>query len=283
MSLDPMQLGSAVLLGIAVATLLWALRGRVSSRWRRDNAWVASKLYQFSPEPRDPKPYVIGMYLAIFGSFFVLLFLTLNPYLAAALMILVAFAPRYFVNRAWEKRRKKVDEQLPAAVTQMANGVGSGMTLVQAIDRLAERSPDPIRTEFRIISNQWKMGADLIQSIEEAKRRLELPNFSLFSSALSINQQMGGNVVTTLDRLGSSLESIHEMQQEIMSATAEGRMSIKVLAAAPAIMLFLIAFIDFGAVVLVFTEPFGRILLGIAGLLTAAGVLWAWKIVNADI
>jgi len=157
------------------------------------------------------------------------------------------------------------------------------MTLVQAIDRLAERSPDPIRTEFRIISNQWKMGADLIQSIEEAKRRLELPNFSLFSSALSINQQMGGNVVATLDRLGSSLESIHEMQHEIMSATAEGRMSIKVLAAAPAIMLFLIAFIDFEAVIMVFTEPFGRILLGIAGMLTAAGVLWAWKIVNADI
>ena len=283
MSPAVLQLGSSLLAGLGAGSLIWALRREIVARWNADNAWVAGKLYQFSPEPRESKGYVILMYAAIFLSFFVLLFLTLNFYIAFGLMILVMFIPRWWVSRAWEKRRKLIDRQLPAAVTQMANGVGSGMTLVQAIDRLAERAPEPIRTEFRIVSNQWKMGADLIQAIEEAKKRLNLSNFSLFSSALSINQQMGGNVVTTLDRLGQSLEGIQEMQQEIMSATAEGRMSIKVLALAPFIMLALISFIDFGAVILVFTEPFGRILLGVAFGLTGLGVLWAWKIVNADI
>lgn len=273
----------AGIVGFAVFLAVFALREPILRRWDRDNAWLRGRFFKFSPEPRATEAWVALIYAGMIISPMILYALTLNWPIALALAIGVAFIPKLLLDRAWEKRRKQVDEQLPAAVLQMSNGVGSGMTLIQAIDRLAERSPEPIRTEFQIISNQWKHGADLVQAIEEAKARLDLPNFTLFSSALSTNQQMGGNVVTTLDRLAHSLEGIQEMQHEVMTATAEGRMSIKVLAAAPAIFLVLISFINFSGVILLFTEPLGRLLLGAAALLTGLGVLWAWKIVNADI
>ncbi|MEM1164749.1 MAG: type II secretion system F family protein [Planctomycetota bacterium] len=278
-----LQLGAAVAVGGGVGAAIIALQNPILSRWRQDNSWLRERLYQFSPEPAKTEQWVALIYIGIFLSFFVLLFLTLNVFIALALMIAVMFIPRMLLDRAWNTRKKKIDEQLPVAVAQMANGVGSGMTLVQSIERLAERAPEPIRTEFRVISNQWKHGSDLTQAIDEARRRLDLPNFNLFSSALSINAQMGGNVVTTLDRLAQSLEGIQEMQHEVLTATAEGRMSIKFLMAAPLVFLVLLCFINFTGVVLLFTEPLGRVLLGLALLLDAIGVAWAWKIVNADI
>jgi tight adherence protein B len=165
----------------------------------------------------------------------------------------------------------------------MSSGVGSGMTLVQAIERLGERGPEPIRTEFRIMANYWQMGSDFGSTIEEAKRRLALKNFTLFASAILVNQRMGGNVTETLDRLADSLESLETMRRDVHAATAEGRTNIKVLAVAPFLMLGLVAFMDAGAVGMLFTTTIGLTLLAIAFAMAGTGTVWAWRVVNADV
>lgn len=273
----------ALLLGASVALAFYALRRRLRLKWLADVAWANDMMWRFTPEPRDMRPLVAAAYIAYTVLFGVLVLFAPTWWIGIGLWVVLLFVPRIVFNYAWEKRRKKIDEQLPGAVLQMSNAVGSGMSLIQAIDRLAERAEEPIRTEFRVISNQWKYGSDLIAAIEEAKRRLSLPNFSLFSSSLTINQQMGGNVVETMQRIAHSLESIHEMKHEVYTSTSEGRTNIKVLAAAPLLMLGLIAFIDAEAVGMLFTHPAGQIILGIAFAMTAAGVYLAWRVVNADV
>lgn len=273
----------ALLLGAAVALAVYALRKQVQAKWRADVAWVTNIMWRFTPEPKEVRPMVAGAYIAYTALFAFLILFAPTWWIGIGLWVVLLFVPRIAFDFAWQKRRKRIDEQLPGAVLQMSNAVGSGMSLIQAIDRLSERSEEPIRTEFRVISNQWKYGSDLIAAIEEAKRRLDMPNFSLFSSALTINQQMGGNVVETMQRIASSLESIHEMKHEVYTSTSEGRTNIKVLAAAPALMLGLISFIDAEAVGMLFTHPVGQIILGVAFGMTGAGVFLAWKVVNADV
>ena len=278
-----MTLLIAVTFGLASTLLVFALRKQLLRRFDRDCAWLEHTFWRFSPTPKPVRTYVLGYYAAALALLVVLLVALANPLLAVAGWSAVVLVPRFVAERAWQRRKREIDAQLPATVRQLSSSVGSGLSLAQAIERLATRAPAPIRTEFFVISNYWKMGADFATSIEEAKRRLELQNFTLFASAVVVNQRMGGNVTATLDRLATSLESIARMQREVHAATAEGRTNIKVLAVAPFIMLGLTSFMDREAVGMLFTTLVGQLVLGGAVLLTSVGTLWAWRIVKSDV
>jgi len=273
----------AVLLGLSAALIVWSLRGKLVVRWNHDVAWVEHTVWRFTPEPVDARRYVALFYGVAVLVLFVLLLVMPSKILAVLLWAVLVAVPRIAVSRAWAKRRQRIEQQLPVAVRQMSSSVASGMTLAQAIERLAGRAPDPIRIEFRIMTGYWQLGSDFAATIEEAKRRLSLENFNLFASAILVNQRLGGNISLTLDRLAGSLESIEQMKRDVHAATAEGRTNIKVLAAAPFGMLGLVALMDAGAVGMLLTRSFGHLLLAVAALLTAAGTLWAWRIVNANV
>ncbi|MFT5289087.1 MAG: tight adherence protein B [Planctomycetota bacterium] len=269
--------------GFSGALFVYALRGKLLRRYERDQAWLEHTIWRFVPQPKPVRGYVLAYYCSAIALLALLLFLLANPFVAIAGWSLVIFIPRWVAAAAWSKRRKVINEQLPGTVRKLSSSVGSGLSLAQAIERTAVRAPAPIRTEFYVISSYWKMGADFATSIEEAKRRLGLPNFTLFASAIVVNQRMGGNVTATLDRLASSLESIASMQRDVHAATSEGRMNIKVLAVAPFLMLGLTSFMDREAVVMLFTTFVGQLVLGFCFSLTAIGTWWAWQIVKSDV
>jgi tight adherence protein B len=273
----------AALIGVSATLLVWSLRAKLLVRWNHDVAWAEHTAWRFTPEPVDARRYVALFYGGAVLVLFVLLLVMPSKILALGLWVILMAVPRLAVSRAWAKRRQQIEQQLPVAVRQMSSSVASGMTLAQAIERLAGRAPDPIRVEFRIMTGYWQLGSDFTATIEEAKRRLSLENFNLFASAILVNQRLGGNVSLTLDRLAGSLEAIDQMKRDVYAATAEGRTNIKVLAVAPFGMLGLVALMDAGAVGMMLTRPFGHLLLAVAAVLTAAGTLWAWRIVNANV
>lgn len=273
----------ALTFGLSFALLTYSLRDQLKRRFDRDVAWLAHTLWRFSPNPKAAGPLVAAYYAASVVFLLLLLATMSSPPLALIVWSVVFVIPRAWASRAWKKRREAINEQLPAAVRSLAGAVGSGLSLAQSIERMALRAPTPIRTEFFVISNYWKLGSDFTTSMEEAKRRLELPNFTLFASALVVNQSMGGNATATLNRLASSLEAIDSMQREVYAATAEGRTNIKVMAVAPFLMLGITSFMDREAVKLLFTTPVGQLILAFAVLLTLVGSLWASKVVSADV
>jgi Flp pilus assembly protein TadB len=279
----PILVVIASLSGIALAALVLGMRKPMLTLFEREVHWLERAVWRFSPEPFNGRPWVAGFYAA--AVVIPIVWLWYFPFKIGAVLtpVLLLWLPRVIVEKKWEKRRKLIDQQLPACVIQMSQSVAAGMTLAQAVDRLAERGDEPIRTEFRVMSNFWKHGADFTLTIDEAKRRLGLPNFNLFASALLVNLRMGGNVVETLERLGQSIQGIERMKEEVYAATSEGRTNIKVIGACPFVMLGFTAIMDFEAVVLCFTRPVGWAMLSVAGALIAAGMLWAWRIVNADI
>lgn len=273
----------ALTFGFSGALLIYALRARLRRRYERDMAWLEHTFWRFSPESKPVRTYVLLYYGGAAALLVALLFLLANPLLALACLSVVIFVPRWVASRAWSRRKREIDDQLPGTVRQLSSSVGSGLSLAQAFERMSVRAPAPIRTEFFVISNYWKMGADFATSIEEAKRRLDLPSFTLFASAVVINQRMGGNVTQTLDRLASSLEAISRMQRDVYAATAEGRMNIKVMAVAPFLMLGMTSFMDREAVVMLFTTLVGQLIVGFCIALTAVGTWWAWMIVKSDV
>ena len=191
--------------------------------------------------------------------------------LAVLLWLASWFLPSLLVSWAWKRRLAKIDPQIPQSVSTLANSMRAGLTLVQAITRLAEQAPEPIRSEFRIMANQYAFGADMETVIRNAKARLNLPNFSLFASALLLNREMGGDISETLTRISQSLDKLREMRKTVEAHTSEGRTNIKVLLVAPIFMLAVMSFVMPRGVRLLFTTVPGWAVLTIAGALAGAG------------
>lgn len=274
---------SAGLFGLAAALAGWRLSNWLR-RWYADQQkWVHQTMLRFSPRQIDVPRWTMGYLLLRIGTVVVMFLLFPNPVVLILTLVAVLFLPRRLADWAWEQRRNKINDQMAGTVATMANSVHAGLSLVQAIQRLAEQSPDPIRTEFRIMANRYALGADLEATILEAKRRLALPNWNLFASALLVNRQMGGDVATTLDRISQSLERLHEMHQTVHASTSEGRANIKVLCLAPFFILGMLYMMDKEGVRLMFTTPQGWVVLLIAATLTGAGVFWASKIIGTEV
>jgi len=278
-----MTLAIAAMVGLAVALAAWGLRHWLQRRFQTDVAWISSTLLRFTPHPPDARAVAVAVYIVYAALLLILLAAVPGALMAVGIWLVLLAVPRVLVEVAWQRRRARIDQQLVTAITMMANSIRAGLTLVQALQRLAEQTPEPIRTEFRIMAGHYALGADVETTVREAKRRLALPNFNLFASALLLNREMGGDVADTLDRVSRSLERLHQMRRTVEAHTAEGRTNIKVLLVAPVLMLAMIAAVDAPGVEMLFTTSQGYGVLLAAAVLAGAGVYFAARIARSEV
>ena len=274
---------SALLIGLAVALWIWAARGWIASKYERDVEWMRETYLRFDPNPINARAYTLGYYAGFAGLLILLIFTIPNIFVAFGFWFLAMLIPSIIIEWAWKARIAKIDLQIPQAVATLANSMRAGLTLVQAITRLSEQAPEPIRSEFQIMANQYGYGADMETVIRNAKTRLNLPNFSLFASALILNREMGGDISETLTRISKSLDKLREMRKTVEAHTSEGRTNIKVLLIAPLFMLLLMCVVDGRGVAMLFTTTQGVAVLTIAGILAGSGVYLARRITRTDI
>jgi tight adherence protein B len=275
--------GIAALFGLAIAMLILGGRSWLTQRFEQDVAWAADVSLRFNPNPVNARRRVATFYALYIAVLAMLILITPHPLFALGIWLVLLTLPRIIVQAMWVKRREKIDQQLPAAIAAMANSLRAGLTLVQAMQRLAEHAPEPIRVDFQVMVNRYAYGASLDATIREAKQRLQLPNFNLFASALLLNREMGGDASETLSRISQSLDKLHQMHQTVEAHTSEGRTNIKVLLIAPVLLLLMLGSADTEGLKMLFTTSQGYAVLLVAGALMGTGVYFAAKITRSEV
>jgi tight adherence protein B len=274
---------AALLMGLAVGIAAWVGRESLRRKYLRDQEWMRETYLRFQPEPINA-PLYVAIYYAGFALWLAALWAVI-PLWPVVVVIWVAslFVPRMYISWQWKRRLAKIDLQIPQTISTLANSMRAGLTLVQAVTRISEQAPEPIRMEFKIMANQYGYGADMETVIRNAKTRLNLPNFNLFASALLLNREMGGDISETLTRISKSLDKLREMKKTVEAHTAEGRTNIKVLLVAPLLILGLLAVVMPGGVGLLFTTAPGWAVLLIVAALAGSGVYFAARITRSEV
>lgn len=276
-------IGVAALMGLAICLLTLGGKSWLLGRFAKDAAWVRETALRFNPNPVRAERLTLwayGLFLLLLGA---LILIAPHPVIAILLWLVILTLPKILADAMWKHRRAEIDQQIPAAVAALANSLRSGLTLVQAMQRLADTAPEPIRTDFRVMVNRYAYGANLEETVLEAKNRLKLANFNLFASALLINREMGGDISETLFRISQSLDKLQQMRKTIEAHTAEGRTNIKILVVAPVLLLLMLASVDSQGVALLFTSVQGWAVLTMAGVLIGTGVFLASWITHSDV
>lgn len=181
------------------------------------------------------------------------------------------------------KRLAVFEEQLPEALDIIIRALRAGHPFDGALKVVAEELPEPIALEFSVTSAEINYGVSVKAALTDMVRRIPSRQLKSFVTAVLVQKETGGNLAEILENISSVIRGGFKFQRKLNTLSAEGKMSIAVLAGMPIVLGIGMYFINPGLVTELFTNPKGNNLLYGVVVLFIVGFFWAKKIVKIEV
>jgi tight adherence protein B len=203
--------------------------------------------------------------------------------IAAVLAFVGAFGVPAWLLRFLKKRREtKFLNAFPDAVDIIVRGVKAGLPLLDSLKVIALESPEPIKSEFRSIIETQAIGMPLGEACSKLYEHMPLPESNFFAIVIAIQQRAGGNLAEALGNLSRVLRDRKKMKAKIKAMSQEAKASAAIIGALPIAVMLMVYFTSPNYISLLWTEPFGRVMLACSAAWMATGILVMKKMINFD-
>ena len=146
----------------------------------------------------------------------------------------------FWVNRTAKKRMNLLEEQLPDSIELMVRSLRVGHPFSTAIGIVAKEIPDPLGSEFGVISDEAAYGRDVSESLKAFAERMDSQDLRFLGVAVSIQQQSGGNLAEILEGLSKVVRARFKLFRRVRAITAEAKWSGMFLSGFPIVALIMI-------------------------------------------
>ncbi|MBX3415557.1 MAG: type II secretion system F family protein [Pirellulales bacterium] len=205
-----------------------------------------------------------------------------NFLLAALGLVLGAVWPiGWFLLRRF-RRRRAMRMHLSETLELLADGVRSGRTLEQASELVAAESPWPLNEEFGCAASQLKLGHTPVAVLDRMVRRVPMPEFRIFATAVLVHRTAGGNLATLIERLAVAARDRHEFFGHLKAVTSGSMLSAMGLVIGSIVAVGLLSWMQPEYLEMFLKHPWGVPLLGIAGALQLIGMVWVWRVLRMN-
>jgi tight adherence protein B len=224
-----------------------------------------------------------GLMIAIFFMLFHLVFgQKLLPSCLLSVMLGV-WIPHVFIGMKGAKRCKNFIKFFPESIDAMVRGIRSGLPISESINVVGEEMPDPIGFEFRSIKDAVRMGRSLEEAMWDVAKRVDVPEYRYLIIALSIQRETGGNLAETLANVSEVLRKRRQIKLKIKAMSSEAKASAMILGALPFIVSLVLGMVATEYIMLLFNDPRGNILLGVAFGMLGFGIWIMSQMINFEI
>lgn len=148
-----------------------------------------------------------------------------TPVQIAVSIVMGVGAVYFWIHRKAKKRMDLVEEQLPDAVELMVRSLRVGHPFSSAIQIVAKEVPDPLGTEFGMISDESAYGREVSESLKDLAERMDMQDLRFLAVAVTIQQQSGGNLAEILDGLAKVIRARFRLFRRVRAITAEAKWS----------------------------------------------------------
>ena len=243
------------------------LRRRWSRFWTREASLVALAARPGLDLPRFAVAQVVA---AVMGA---LLAVTMTGLVALALPAGAGAAAlvRWAVTRRADAVRLRRQDAVLESVRMLRQLIETGAANVQqAIAMLAERGPEPLRQEFRLIA-ATTLGRR--QAWRIARDRVAEPLFDMLAAAILIQRPGGGELAPLFADLEATVAGAQEVEREAAALQAQARSAAAIIVSLP--IAFLLALSALHSPYLdAFRGPAGGLFLIL--MLAVMGASYAW-------
>ena len=212
----------------------------------------------------------------------------------AAIVVRQAFAPMVgaligvTAPYAWlahqrSSRLKKFEEQFPEALDLMSRAIRAGHAFQTALGMVAEELPAPVGPEFKKTFDRQNFGLPIRDAMNEMADRTTLLDVRFFVTAVAIQRETGGNLAEILDNLAHVVRERFKIRRQVRVHTAHGRFTGYVLLALPAALAVALSFIAPEQMRLLFHDPMGHMMVGVAVVLQSIGFFWIRNVIRIEV
>lgn len=181
--------------------------------------------------------------------------------------------------RAW-RRQVALRKHLPEALDFMADAVRAGLSLEKGMELVGREAQPPIRDEFRMCASQLAMGYPPYTVLQRASRRIPIPEFRIFATAVLVHRKSGGDLALLAQRLAQAARERAEFRGHVKAVTAGSRLSVIGLTVGTLIACAVLTYTRPEYLQQFLSNPSGPTLLAAAVGLQVLGLLWVWRILQ---
>lgn len=236
----------------------------------------------------DRRQVTMIMLLVSFG-FGIILFFLLWPNVFAGLLFGSAVTvfgwslPLMMVKNLYERRCHLFVSQMMDGLTIMANSIGSGLSVQQAMERVVENMPNPISQEFNLVLSQMRIGRSLEEALNEMGDRIPNADLQMFVTSINILKETGGNMAETFETIVVTIRERQKIEKKIEAMTAQGIMQGLIVSVVPLALIALFLVVDPGYITPMFNTTLGLILLFIMFALQIIGGITIRRLVKIEV
>nr|WP_312444501.1 type II secretion system F family protein [Brevundimonas naejangsanensis] len=252
----------------------------VDRRERKARMTTSAKLKQAGLELSLRTFVVISVVMGLIGA---LLAFVLGGNILIVLGVGIAMGlglPRWVVNMKAKARMKKFSLAFPDAVDVLVRGIKTGLPVHDCFKVIARESPEPLAGEFRLLVEGMGVGLTLADALDKMYMRMPTPELKFFAIVIAIQQKSGGNLAEALSNLTSVLRARRMMGEKIKAMSSEAVASAAIIGSLPPVVMIMVTLTSPSYMKLLFTDVRGHVMLLGAVLWMATGVFVMKRMIN---
>jgi tight adherence protein B len=219
---------------------------------------------------------------AVIGALIAAIFL---PNIVFVLLIaaVAGLIPWFWMARAHRKRQNRLIDQLADTLSILASSLRAGYSFLQALDTVSKEIGEPSAGEFQRVVAEIRLGRPIDDALTAMAERVGSDDLKWAVIAINVQRQVGGNLAEVLDIVANTVRERAYIRRQVNVLSAEGRLSVAILAILPFLILLYISIVNPEYVEPLFTTLVGIILLIVGGLWMGLGIFIMTRIVKIDV
>jgi tight adherence protein B len=202
---------------------------------------------------------------------------------AAGGLVLGAAIPILYLSVVRWWRLGGMRKRLPYALQAVADAVRGGQTLSEACELVSREIKGPLGQEFGYAHQQLELGHAPIAVMNRMVRRVPLPEFRIFATAVVVHRRAGGNLSLLTERMSKAAHDKTDVRNHVLAMTAGSRLSAIGMVVAAFVAAGLLTWMEPDYVETFWRNPKGPYLIATAIGLQVIGAIWVWRILKTSL
>ena len=209
-------------------------------------------------------PLILGILAFIFSQSFLI---------AIFGVVFGLFVPSLLLKIRAGQRRNKFNNQILDAIMVLSSSLKGGLSLLQALEVLAEEMPVPMSQEIGLVVRENKMGVSLEDCLVHLNKRMDMEELRLVVNSILVARETGGDLTKVLARLSITIRDNRKLKDSIKTLTLQGRLQGIIMSALPFLFVWWVLMFNRKHFDIMLNSQQGRVLLIVAVVLQLVGMI----------
>lgn len=191
--------------------------------------------------------------------------------------------PAIYVKNIKKTRAKKLNNQLPEALSILANGLRAGLSFNQAMMIAGKEMENPIAEDLNRVVHENVLGKEMEEALKDFAERTADDDVEILVTAILIQRQVGGNLSEILDIISNTIRERVKLKGDIRTMTAQAKLSAVIVGLIPPIIVGILYLLNRDFMMPLFTTLAGNFMIGFAVIMQSIGIFILVKILDLKV